>query len=49
MCLMDDKNLSVIVGNILGICDVKVRTPAMLDDLRKYVTDLEKDILEGRL
>lgn len=46
---MNEQYLNLVVGNILGICDVKVSTPIMLDDLRKYVTDLEKDILEGRL
>lgn len=46
---MNDEQLNLIVGNILGICNVKVKTPVMLDDLRKYITDLDKDIREGRL
>ena len=46
---MDDEQLNLVVENILGICKVKVKTPTMLDDLRKYVAELEKDILEGRL
>ena len=49
MYLMDKQQLNLVVGNILGICNVKVKTPTMLDDLRKYITDLEKNILEGRL
>jgi len=46
---MDEKQLDLIVDNILDVCKVKVKTPVMLDDLRKYITELEKNILEGRL
>jgi len=46
---MDDEQLKLVVDNILDICHVKVKTPTMLDDLRKYITSLEKDISEGRL
>ena len=45
---MNEKQLDLVVDNILDICKVKVKTPIMLDDLRKYVSGLEKDILEGR-
>jgi len=49
VCLMDDEQLKLVVENILIICNVKVKTPTMLDNLRKYITDLEKDISEGNL
>ena len=45
---MNEEQLNLVVNNILDVCRVKVKTPSMLDDLRKYVTELEKDILEGR-
>lgn len=46
---MDEEQINLVVNNILDVCNVKVKTPTMLDDLRKYVAELEKDILEGRL
>lgn len=46
---MNDEHLNLVVDNILDICKVKVKTPVMLDDLRKYVVELEGDILEGNL
>ena len=46
---MDEKQVDLVVDNILDICKVKVKTPTMLDDLRKYVIGLDKDISEGRL
>jgi len=46
---MDEKQRDLVVDNIMDICKVKVKSPTMLDDLRKYVIELEKDILEGRL
>jgi len=46
---MDEKQLDVVVNNILDVCNVRVKTPTMLDDLRKYIIEFEKDILEGRL
>lgn len=46
---MDTENLNLVVDNILDICKVKVKTPVMLDDLRKYLVELEGDILEGKL
>ena len=46
---MNEQHLNLVVGNILGICNVKVKTPVMLDDLRKYLVELEKNILEGKL
>lgn len=46
---MDEEQLNLVVENILGICKVKVKTPMMMDDLRKYITELNKDISEGRL
>jgi len=46
---VDKENLNLVVGNILDICKVKVKTPVMLDDLRKYIAELERDILEGKL
>ena len=49
MCLMDDEQLKLVVDNILDICNVKVKTPTMLDDLRKYIAELRKDISEGKL
>lgn len=45
---MDEEQLNLVVENILSICGVKVKTPTMLDDLRKYVAGLENDILEGK-
>lgn len=46
---MNEQHLNLVVGNILGICNVKVKTPVMLDDLRKYIVELESNILEGKL
>ena len=46
---MDEKHLNLVVDNVLDICKVKVKTPVMLDDLRKYIAELEKEILEGKL
>ena len=46
---MNEQHLNLVVGNILGICNVKVKTPVMLDDLRKYIVELEKNILKGKL
>lgn len=45
---MDEKQLDIVVGNIMYICKVRVKSPPMFDDLRKYVVDLEKDILAGK-
>lgn len=46
---MDEKQLDLIVDNILDICKVKVKTPVMLVDLKKYISEFQKDISEGRL
>jgi len=46
---MDKKQLDLVADNIMDICKVKVKSPVMSDDLRKYIIELEKDILEGRL
>jgi len=46
---MDDEQLKLVVDNILDICNVKVKTPAMLDDLRKYITELADNISKGKL
>ena len=46
---MDKENLNLVVDNILDICNVKVKTPVMLDDLRKYIAELERGILEHKL
>lgn len=48
MCFMNDKDLDDVVHNILTICNVKIRSPVMTQDLKEYVTKLEKNIKEGR-
>ena len=45
---MDEKQLNLVADNIIGICKVKVKSPIMSQDLRKYIVELEKDILEGK-
>ena len=44
---MDDKELDDVVHNIFLICNVKVRSPVMTQELKEYVTELAKDIQEG--
>lgn len=46
---MDDDKLGIIADNIFIICDVKVRSPVMTQSLKKYIDDLEKDILGGSI
>jgi hypothetical protein len=46
---MYDKDLDDVVHNILTICNVKVRSPVMTQELKDYVTKLENDIKEGKL
>lgn len=46
---MDEKQVALVADNILDICNVKIRSPVMLSDLKKYIIELEKDISEGRL
>ena len=45
---MNEKQIDLVADNIMGICKVKVKSPAMSQDLRKYIVELEKDILEGK-
>ena len=45
---MDEKQLDLVADNILDVCKVKVKSPTMLYDLRKYIMELEKDILAGK-
>jgi len=45
---MDKKQLDLVVDNIMDVCKVKVKSPIMFDDLRKYIVELEKDILAGK-
>ncbi len=45
---MDEKQLDLVVDNIMDICKVKVKSPTMSQDLRKYIIELETDILEGK-
>lgn len=45
---MDEKQLDLVVDNIMDVCKVKIKSPPMFDDLRKYVVELEKDILAGK-
>jgi len=46
---MDDEQLKLVVDNILDICNVKIKTPTMLDDLRKYITELANNISRGKI
>jgi len=45
---MDEKQVALVADNIMDICKVKVRSPTMSQDLRKYIIELENDILEGK-
>lgn len=46
---MDDEKLGDIVHNIFTICNVRIRSPVMTQELTEYVAELEKDIREGKL
>ena len=48
VCFMDDDKLDDIAHNIFTICNVKIRSPVMTQDLKEYISDLEKAIKEGR-
>ena len=37
---MDEENLNLVVENIFTICDVRVRTPAMTQALKNYISEL---------
>jgi len=47
--MMDDEELGDIVHDIFTICNVKVRSPVMTQELMEYITKLEKDIRGGKL
>jgi len=47
--LMNDEELDDVVHNIFTICNVRVRSPVMTQELTEYITELEKNILEGKL
>jgi hypothetical protein len=45
---MNDEELSDVVHNIFTICNVKVRSPVMTQDLKEYITKLKNDIKDGQ-
>ena len=46
---MNDEELDDVIHNIFIICNVKVRSPVMTQELTEYITELEKDIRVGKL
>jgi hypothetical protein len=46
---MDDEKLDDIAHNILTICNVKIRSPVMTQELKDYISELENNIKEGKL